>query len=123
MDEIRRLMDLALGDFDRGFICIDALDECSEEHKSKFLRWVAEVVKDLKGRVRLFITGRPNMKSLVDKFLPSLHTAMTLEASDNDIRAFVFNELEMDVDYDEMDDGFKKEIVDAIVRTAEGMYV
>lgn len=50
-----------------------------------------------------------------------MHNAIALKANEDDIRKYVSRELEMDENYDEMDDSFKDDIQEAIVRTADDM--
>lgn len=49
--------------------------------------------------------------------------SITLSANADDIRRYVTRQLEMDDNYGDMDDSFKKEITDIIVDTADGMFV
>ncbi|KAI5794559.1 hypothetical protein FPQ18DRAFT_155562 [Pyronema domesticum] len=52
-----------------------------------------------------------------------MHNAIALKANEDDIRKYVSRELEMDENYDEMDDSFKDDIQEAIVRTADDMFL
>ncbi|KAI5798412.1 hypothetical protein FPQ18DRAFT_121933 [Pyronema domesticum] len=49
--------------------------------------------------------------------------SITLSANADDIRRYVTRQLEMDDNYGDMDDSFKKEITDIIVDTADGMFL
>lgn len=112
-----------LRNFDRFYICIDAIDECNEKHKLSFLRLLSTISTDFKDSARIFITGRSHMKSMVEKAFRTAPSALTLKAKEEDIRKYILSQLEMDRNYDDMDTAFKKDIMDKIVETADGMLV
>ena len=51
------------------FICIDALDECPEGHRVKFLDSLSQILQKAPG-ARIFLTGRPHIRGKVER-----HTA------------------------------------------------
>jgi hypothetical protein len=81
----------ALLRFAKIYICIDALDEC-QDNRASFLRSLSELFKhtELRKRLRIFLTGRPQVAHYVEKQLvgPSFCT-VTLEASEEDILKYV----------------------------------
>jgi hypothetical protein len=57
-----------LGLFDKAYLCIDALDECTEEHRGKLISCLTQLVtaSHTTPAVKLFFTGRPQMKGYVE---------------------------------------------------------
>ncbi|KAI5792902.1 hypothetical protein FPQ18DRAFT_305278 [Pyronema domesticum] len=78
LEDISKLIKLALKSFNRFYICIDALDESGTIH---------------------------------------------LKADVEDIKRYVTRQLEMDENYDDMSEDFRKEILETIVSTADGMFL
>jgi hypothetical protein len=69
---------------------------------------------------RIFTTGRPHMKEPIEKPFTVPPCDVELEANEDDIRKYVSRKLEMDDNFDGLD-LFKKEIMDKIIETANGM--
>jgi hypothetical protein len=115
LDDAFDFLKSVLRNFDRFYICIDAIDECNEKHKLSFLRLLSTISTDFKASARIFITGRLYMKPMVEKAFRTTPSAITLEAKEEDIRKYVLSQLEMDSNYHDMDDAFKKDIMDKIV--------
>jgi hypothetical protein len=108
--------------FDRLYIYIDALDECDDWQRNDFLRIIASLLND-DYSVRVFATGKPHMKAQAERSFRLPPCTVTLLANSDDIRKYVARQLEMDNNYDEMDDSFKTDITERIVETADGMFV
>lgn len=110
--------------FDRFYICIDALDECNEGQRKHLLPLLAKVFGHSGTQsAGLFVTGRPYMEKQIEGYFQVSLGSITLSANADDIRRYVTRQLEMDDNYGDMDDSFKKEITDIIVDTADGMFV
>jgi hypothetical protein len=121
IDEAFNFLESLLQSFDRFFICVDAIDECTNRYKRSFLELLSKLSVDFRNSARIFITGRLHMRYMVEKALPVVPHSIVLEANENDIKKYVLSQLEMDQHYDDMDEDFKKEIMDKIVETADGM--
>jgi hypothetical protein len=100
------------------YICIDALDECSDA--ALLLRHV----KDIPSSVRIFTTGRMHTKKAVERHFGVLPD-ITIEASEHDIRAFVKSRISENHAHepDIMDEKLEKEICDQIISFSRGMSV
>lgn len=122
LDEVLHLLKLILQGFDKIYICIDAIDECNDSQRKPFVQSLSTPLSHFKS-IRVFVTGRLNMMTLVERSFPVLPCAITLEANEEDIRMYIRRQLETDGNYDDMDEAFKKEIMDKIVETADGMFV
>jgi hypothetical protein len=83
-----------LGEFEKIYICIDALDECNDSSRRQLLQSMVNLYSQFPHAVRLFLTGRPFMKEVVQRHLPISPCAITLVANEEDIRKFVGSQLE-----------------------------
>lgn len=107
--------------FERFYVCIDALDECKEEHRKDLVAAIKPLLEHSETTAHLFVTGRSHMQSQVEKALPVLPLTIIIRASAGDIRRYVARQLEKDENYDDMDEEFRSEIMEKIVNTADGM--
>jgi hypothetical protein len=129
-DAVHALSRLLHG-FDESYICIDALDECTEEHRWDLIQCLAGLSSssdrtNLLRPIRLFFTGQPPMEeyvkshTAVDPEIPLM--AVKLEANTEDIAAYVAHKIDMDKGV-RMKDDFKKHIVAEIVSASQRMFV
>ena len=103
------------------FVCLDALDELESRTRFALLR----ALRADFGTVRIFLTGRPHIQREVDGALETKLDAINITADDGDIRGYLANEIDedMNINPDDMNEQLKEEIIDTITRKAEGMYV
>ena len=104
--------------FDRVFLIIDALDECSPERRRKVL----EALKRLHEvqSVSIFVTSRPYPGDVKEAFEP--FPKIDIEARDPDIRKYVRREIDNNHSLDDTDEEFKEEIVVKMSQKARKMY-
>ena len=104
--------------FDRVFLVIDALDECSSERR----RRVLEALKRLHEvqSISILVTSRPYPGDVMKAFEP--FPKITIEASDPDIRKYVRTEIDNNHNLDDIDGDFKDEIVIKMSQKARKMY-
>ena len=104
--------------FDRVFLVIDALDECSPERR----RQVLKVLKRLHEvqAISIFVTSRPYPEDVMKAFeqFPNI----TIEARDPDIRKYVRTEIDNYHNLDDTDQDFKEDIVIKLSQKAHNMY-
>jgi hypothetical protein len=114
----------ALQQFSNVYICIDALDECQKDRAS-FLTSLDGILNypALKSSLKLFLTGRPPMESVVeDNFVGSKLHAMTLTANTSDIVKYIDNQIKLsDRDGVVMGEDFLQSLKKTIIDTADGM--
>ncbi|KAI5816207.1 hypothetical protein BZA77DRAFT_344472 [Pyronema omphalodes] len=127
-DAVHSLSRLLKG-FDKTYICIDALDECNETDRRQLIQYLVELSSssdDNESRpIRLFFTGRPPMENYVISHTsvePEIPFMVKLQASTEDITAYIAHKIDEDKTID-MDDGFKKYIVEEIVSASKGMFL
>jgi len=102
-------------------ICIDGLDESLAVHRTGLLRALQAIVRDFPN-VRLFMTGRPFIRSEVESYFPSMDT-ISVSPTREDTLAFLRMKLDGDTDPDAMDGSLRADIMKIIPETISEMYV
>ena len=120
--EIVKLLQAALVPVKRTFICIDALDECPEKHLSQLLSSLHTVSQASSG-IQLFITGRPHIRSVVEKYLLGGVQVTPISPSNKDIREYLEMELKNDLDSEAMSPTLKASILKRIPENIPDAYV
>jgi len=95
------------------FICIDALDECQEGYRLKLLDLLNKILQKSTG-ARVFLTGRPHIRSEVEKRLAGRAATRSITPAKDDITTFLRAKLEEDAMPDAMDEGLEEEIIQKI---------
>jgi len=122
VSERAKLLRAALTSMRRTFICIDALDECSDKHLPQLLTSLRTVCQESPG-VRIFVTGRPHMRGAVEKFLPGGMQIIRISPKSEDIKEYVEMELNNDLDSGAMNPALKTDIVERILEKMPDGYV
>jgi len=120
--ETVKLLGRALSPVNRTFICIDALDECSDNHLSQLLTSLQAVSQTSPG-VRLFITGRPHIRSEVEKYLPGSVQVIPFSPNKQDIREYLDMRLKHDSGSEVMSPALKADIMKRIPERIPDAYV
>ena len=122
MEDTLNLLKTQLHQLRRVFICIDAVDELESKVRQQLLKVLQDLV--MNDNVRLFLTGRDNIKSDVqNKFNVTQGYAVNISASQQDIREFVRQQITEDHEEnpEAMDEGLEQEIIDTIAKKSQGM--
>ena len=122
VSETAKLLRAALTLMRRTFICIDALDECSDKHLPQLLTTLRTVCQESSG-VRIFITGRPHMRGAVEKFLPGQVQITPISPKSEDIKEYVEMELNNDLGSGAMNTTLKADILKGILEKIPDGYV
>ena len=120
--ETVKLLERALATVKRIFICIDALDECSDKHLPQLLTSLHTISQTSPG-VRLFITGRPHIRNVIEKYLPGSVQTIPFCPNGEDIREYLEMRLKHDLDSEEMSHELKADIMRRIPEKIPEMYV
>ena len=67
LQDLVRMLRIAIASLPRVFICIDALDECLPRNLPELLEPLRDIVQE-SPRTRIFLTGRPHVKEIVQRF-------------------------------------------------------
>ena len=122
VSEVVKLLQAALALVERTFICIDALDECPDKHLPQLLSSLHTISQMLPG-VQLFITGRPHVRSAVEKYLPGSVRVISISPNSEDIKEYLEMELEHDLDSEAMNPTLKDDILKHIPEKIPDAYV
>jgi len=122
VSEANKLLPVALAPVKRTFICIDALDECSDKHLSQLLTSL-RAVSQTSPNVRLFITGRPHIQSAVERYLPGSAEVVPFSPNSQDIREYLVMRLNHDLDPEAMSPALRADIMKLVLEMIPGGYV
>ena len=112
------LLGIACAQFSKVYICLDALDELRNP------RGLLKQLRDSSHSMQIFITGRHHVQVTVQEYLTEEQT-ISIEAHESDIRRFVEYEIggPNDIEPRAMDERLRKDILDKVVDSAEGVLV
>ena len=106
----------------RTFICIDALDECVLEHRTKLLDSLKNILQKTLG-TRIFVTGRPHIRPEITGRLAGRVTSLPISTKRDDIIKYLHSRLGEDPTPDAMNGGLEAEILKKIPEDVSDMYV
>ncbi|PKX95976.1 ankyrin [Aspergillus novofumigatus IBT 16806] len=112
----RLLTDIASG-LRCTYLVLDGLDE-SEDRKS-LLQSIKNIIQS--HQVRLLVTSRPHIPDLVDLF--QQHPNIRIEAHEEDLKTYLYRELDQGGIYDIADQDFANRLVQNLTQGAEGMFL
>jgi hypothetical protein len=121
MDEeaAKTIFNLLLDQFDTIYICIDALDECEPKARGQLLRFLKTTDS---ASIRLFMTGRHSVEAEVTSTLSTLSPkTISITAPEEDIRIYLSQNLENDPYPQAMNETFKNQIVEKLIKVSEGL--
>ena len=122
LPEILDMLTKSLPTLKRGFICIDALDEFPTKQRAQLRNSMRRVVRECPN-TRLFLTGRPQIKTEVKDYLPGEVDMVATEPTSEDIRRYIEERLKEDLDESMIDEDLRADIRSVIPKKVEGMYV
>lgn len=106
------------GDAHRTYIIIDALDECDESrHRRVVLNFIERLKQILS--VRIFVTSRQRPHDINAVF--HAYPQIEIEAQESDLMRYMYQEIRVANVEDFVDEKFATEIVDTIIKKAQGM--
>ena len=104
------------------FICIDALDECVPEHRTKLLDSLNKILHESLA-TRIFVTGRPHIRPDITRRFAGRVTSLPISTKRDDIIRYLRSRLEEDTTPDAMDSSLEAEILKKIPEDVSEMYV
>ena len=102
------------------FICIDALDECPPGHRVRLLNSLNQILQKSRG-ARIFLTGRPHIRSEVEKNLAGRVATRSITPTKADIIIFLRAKLREDTIPEAIDKALEEEIIQNIPKTVSEM--
>ena len=106
----------------RTFICVDALDECVPEHRMVVLESLGQVLQG-SPNTRLFMTGRPHVRSEVERELGAAATFVSIRATEDGVLRFLREKLRKDTIPNMMSSTLEGEIMRSIPAISPETYV
>ena len=106
----------------RTFICVDALDECLPEHRIVVLDSLSQILQ-ASPNTRIFMTGRPQVRSEVDRKLNGMAAFIVIRASEHGVLRFLSEKLKMDTIPDMMSGTLEGDIMKSIPAMSSETYV
>ena len=116
---LMRMLKIVIAPLPQVFICIDALDRCPPRDLPKLLESLRDVVRE-SPKARIFLTGRPHVKEVVQRYSPK---AVTIPISPNqdDVRNYLERRLDRDDESEAMNSDLRADIVKFILdRVSDG---
>ena len=106
----------------RTYICVDALDECVPEHRMVVLESLRQILQGSPG-IRLFMTGRPQVRSEVEKRLDGAVTSISIQPTEDGVVRYLHDKLRKDTTQGAMNSALKAEIIRSIPEMNSETYV
>ena len=113
--QLRELVDIikkVIKSLSRVFICIDALDKSTPQHRRELLQSLQEIVRVSKN-TRIFITGRPHIEDEIVKAFSKV-ARIRLSPTQGDIKSYLEIMLSRDANPYAMDDKLRADIMRVI---------
>jgi len=104
------------------FICVDALDECVPEHRMVILESLGQMLKG-SPNTRLFMTGRPHVRSEVERELSGAATFLPIRATEGGVLRFLREKLRKDTIPNMMSSTLEGDIMKTISAISSETYV
>ena len=120
LPEIVGMLSKVLPSLKRGFFCIDALDEFPAKQRAHLWNYIQLILRECPN-TRLFLTGRPQIRTEVEGLFPGDTYVVTVEPTSDDIKRYVEERLKEDLDTSTMDEGLRADIRRVIPERVSGM--
>ena len=104
------------------FICIDALDECGDEHRVKLLDSMSQLLQNSPG-TRIFVTGRSHILPDIEQRLARKVMSVSISSKKDDVIRYLGDRLAADTTPDAMDTSLEADILNKIPSDNSEMYV
>ena len=122
LPEILDMLTKSVSSLKRVFICIDALDEFPTKHRAQLWDSLRSIVRECP-KTRLFLTGRPQIRTEVEGYLLEEAGMVTIEPTSEDIRRYIEKRLKQALDKSIIDKKLRADIRRVIPKRVSGMYV
>jgi len=122
LPDMVKLFIQVIGSIEVVYLCVDAVDEVLPHHRLKFLRALQQIVQEAPN-VRLFLTGRPHIRTELDKLLSKSAYSVHIVADRGDITRYVSQKMGDDDDQDPglMTEDLKNNIMKTMLEKASEM--
>ena len=121
LEDLMRMLRIAITKLPQAFICVDALDECLPGDLPRLLESLRDIIREFP-RTRVFLTGRPHVGQAVRKYFDRA-VEIPISPNKDDIRNYVVMRLDRDEMPEAMDNSLRDDIVRIILDKMSNMYV
>jgi len=122
LPEICAMLIKSISSLQRGFICIDGLDEFPAKHRPDLWGSLQHIIERCPN-IRLFITGRPHIREEAQRYFPGYPDLPYVQPSKEDIEAYLTMRLKKDPDPYAMDKKLETDILTLIPDKIPEAYV
>ena len=105
----------------RTFICVDALDECAPEHRMVVLESLGHILQG-SPNTRIFMTGRPHVRSEVERELVGAATFISIRATEDGVHRFLREKFRKDTMPNMMSGTLEVDIMKSILAISSETY-
>jgi len=122
LPDMVRLFVQVIGSIEVVYLCVDAVDEVLPQHRLSFLRALQQIVQEAPN-VRLFLTGRPHIRTELHKILTKRAYSIRIVADQGDITRYLSQKIDDDDDQDPglMTEDLKNVIMKTMLEKASEM--
>ena len=106
----------------RSFLCLDALDECTEEHRPDILDSLRQVI-ERSPSTRVFLTGRPQVRGEIERRFAGRTAIVSIAPRRDDITRYLRARLDKDTTLGAMNGDLEADILRHIPESTSEMYV
>ena len=106
----------------RTFICVDALDECVPEYRMVVLESLGQILQGSPS-TRLLMTGRPHVRSEVERELSGAATFIFIRATKDGVLRFLREKLKKDTMPNAMSSTLEEDVMKSIPAISSETYV
>jgi len=119
--DLMGMLRTAITSLPRGFICIDALDECLPKHLPELLECLRDIARESPS-TRIFLTGRPHVGEVIHRYFTKA-VVIPISPSTDDMRNYVEMRLDRDAEPEAMSNDLRADIVRVTQENISDMYV
>ena len=122
LSDMVKLFVKAISSIELVYLCVDAVDEVLQQHRSEFLRTLRQIIQDAPN-ARLFLTGRPYIRGELDSHLTKQTNVIQVVAGQGDITKYLSQKIDDDRHQDPnlMTEDLKNDIIKTMLEKASEM--
>ena len=121
LEDLMRMLEIAIASFPQVFICIDSLDEFLPKNLLELLESLRDITRE-SPKTRIFLTGRPHVKEAIQRYFAKA-IVIPITPNQHDIRNYLEMRLDMDEEPEAMNNDLRADIVRSIMDKMSDMCV
>ena len=121
LEDLMRMLRIAISSLPQVFICIDGLDECLRKDIFEILDSLRDIVREIP-QTRIFLTGRPYVRGDIQRYF-TMVIVIPISPNADETRNYLHMRLDMDYEPEAMDNDLRGDIVRVIMDKMSDMCV